>query len=140
MTTATAKSAPISRYGSPAQVAAYAGLSTKTVRRLVAAGAVPSYKVGRRVLVPFRDLDRFIQGRGRSMATIHRTGGPEAEAHDAYVPPIAADELARRNRSAIALLDAWEAEGDEDEQRETMRVLRTALGADRVASSRPLFP
>jgi hypothetical protein len=68
------------------------------------------------------------------MATAHRADAP------AYVPPISAEELARRNQAAIALLDAWDEEGDEEEQRETMRVLRDALGARRVASSRSLFP
>lgn len=57
-----------------------------------------------------------------------------------YVPPVDSDELARRNRAAVALLDAWETEGDEQEQRETMAVVREALGKGRIASSRPFFP
>ena len=74
------------------------------------------------------------------MATIHTPpGGPEA-ARDPYVPPIHPDELARRNRALAALLDSWEEDGDEREQRETLAVLRDALGARRVASSRNLFP
>ena len=55
------------------------------------------------------------------MATAHRTG-PEAASATPYVPPIEPEELARRNREAIALLDAWEAEGDEEEDRATMAV------------------
>jgi hypothetical protein len=57
-----------------------------------------------------------------------------------YVPPITEEELARRNQAAIQLLDSWESEGDEDEQRETMKVLRQALGQGRIASDRRLFP
>lgn len=45
-----------------------------------------------------------------------------------YVPPISDEELARRNRAAIELLDSWETEGDEEEQRETMAILREAIG------------
>jgi hypothetical protein len=72
------------------------------------------------------------------MATAHKpmTG----EARPSYVPPIGADELLRRNRAAMALLDRWEAESDEDEQRDTMEALRDALGEGRSLSSRPLFP
>ncbi len=55
-----------------------------------------------------------------------------------FVPPITPEELARRNRAAMALLDEWEAdiEGEQD-QRETMAVLREALGLGRIASNRP---
>ena len=69
-----------------------------------------------------------------------------APAHEAtaarvpYLPPISPEELARRNRALIELLDSWEAEGDEQEQRETLAVLRESLGARRVASYRNLFP
>jgi hypothetical protein len=58
----------------------------------------------------------------------------------AYVPPIDEDELLRRNLAAVALLDSWEVEGDELEQRETLEVLREALGERRSGSSRPAFP
>ena len=57
-----------------------------------------------------------------------------------YVPRRSPEERARRNAEAIRLLDLWEREGDEEEQWETMRVLREALGENRIASSRPLFP
>jgi hypothetical protein len=55
-----------------------------------------------------------------------------------FVPPITSEELAHRNRAAMALLDEWEAdvEGEQD-QRETMDVLREALGPERIASNRP---
>jgi hypothetical protein len=57
-----------------------------------------------------------------------------------YVPRRSPEERARRNAKAIQLLRSWAEEGDEEEQRETMRVLREALGKGRIASSRPLFP
>jgi len=50
------------------------------------------------------------------------------------------DELRRRNLAAIALLDEWERDGAEQEQRETMDVIRAALGENREMSNRPLFP
>ena len=57
-----------------------------------------------------------------------------------YVPSMGPEELRRRNRAAAALLDSWESEGDEDEQRDTFAVLREALGERRVMSSRPALP
>ena len=69
------------------------------------------------------------------MATVH---DPIASAAP-NVPPIGPDELRRRNAVMIALLDAWEAEGDEAEQRETLAALRRALGPERSASERPAF-
>lgn len=48
------------RYGSAAELAVYSGLSVKTVRRLVDAGKVRGLKVGRRLLIPFEDLDRHV--------------------------------------------------------------------------------
>ena len=71
------------------------------------------------------------------MATIPT---PATTAGGPYVPRVSDEEQAQRNRALVALLDSWETEGDEQEQRETMDVLRQALGKDRVASSRKLFP
>jgi hypothetical protein len=65
--------------------------------------------------------------------------GPVAN-REPYLPPLTADELAQRSKTLVELLDAWESEGDEQEQRETLSVLREALGRRRVASSRALFP
>src|SRR6185312_10818007 len=48
------------RYGSVADLAAYASLSRKTIRRLIESGAIRGLKVGRRVLIPFEDMDRHI--------------------------------------------------------------------------------
>ncbi len=68
------------------------------------------------------------------MATVH---DPETVP---YVPRLSPEERARRNQAALDLLASWETEGDEQEQRETLAVLREALGPKRVASSRSLFP
>jgi excisionase family DNA binding protein len=142
---AVPKMPTVPRYGSAAQLAAYSGLSVKTVRRLVDSGRVRGLKVGRRLLIPFEDLDRHVisqadrsaGGRTPFMAT---TPTPTATARAPYVPPVSDEEQARSNRALVELLDSFESEGDEQEQRETMDVLRQALGKDRVASSRKLFP
>ncbi len=70
------------------------------------------------------------------MSIAHDPEAPTAP----HVPPLSPDEMARRNAEAIRLLDEWMNEGDQEEQRETMAVLRKALGPDRVISSRSLFP
>ena len=64
---------------------------------------------------------------------------PASEAPSApFVPPISRGEMARRNAAANALLDEWEADAaSEQYQRETMDVLRQALGPGRIASDRP---
>ena len=36
-----------------------------------------------------------------------------------YISPLTADELAQRNKELIELLDSWESDGDEQEQRNT---------------------
>lgn len=56
------------------------------------------------------------------------------------VPRLDVDEQARRAQEVVRLLDMWDSEGDEVEQKETMSVLRSALGSDRIAASRELFP
>ena len=57
------------------------------------------------------------------------------------LPPIGEDELAWRNQAAIRLLDAWEAdEAGEEDQRQTLAVLKEASGERRIAASRSLFP
>ncbi len=61
-------------------------------------------------------------------------------ASGSYASPLTAGELAQRNRELIELLNSWESEGDEQEQRETLTVLREVLGRRRVASSRAQFP
>ena len=72
------------------------------------------------------------------MATVEPTAEPDTR--KPYVPRITPEELAERNRRAIELLKSWVKDGDEQEQRETMAVLREALGENRTASYRNLFP
>jgi hypothetical protein len=74
------------------------------------------------------------------VSTVRRGETSPEVAVGPYVSPPAADELVRRNRDLIELLDSWESAGDEQEQRETLTVLREALGARRMASSRARFP
>lgn len=74
------------------------------------------------------------------MSTVqHPQVNPDATS-GTYVSPRTADELAQRNKALIELLNSWESEGDEQEQRETLNVIREALGTRRVASSRAQFP
>ena len=61
-----------------------------------------------------------------------RLSAGRCEGEGPYVPTRSPDERDRRNRETIALLDSWIDEGDEEEQRETMAVLRDALGEDRL--------
>jgi hypothetical protein len=65
---------------------------------------------------------------------------PEKPASVSAISLIAKDELMRLNKAAIELLDSWEAEGDQEEQRETMQVIRESLGKNRRGSNRDLFP
>jgi hypothetical protein len=75
------------------------------------------------------------------MSTGHHTTRKEGEIlRSSRIPPISKEKLELRNRRAMALLDEWERNGDEQEQRETMQVLRAALGENRTTSNRPLFP
>ena len=66
--------------------------------------------------------------------------GSRVSSDGPYVTPIDDATLALKNQAAMRLLDAWEKDEDELDQRETMAVLRKTLGADRIASSRNLFP
>lgn len=69
----------------------------------------------------------------------HREFSPGG-ASGTYTSPLTDEELAQRNADLIELLNSWESEGDEQEQRETLTVLREALGTRRVMSSRARFP
>ena len=68
------------------------------------------------------------------MATVDK---PTTDAPD--LPPITPDELRRRNADVVRLLDEWERDGSEQEQREGMEVLLKSLGPDRVMSYRDAF-
>jgi hypothetical protein len=56
------------------------------------------------------------------------------------IPPMDPEERRRRNAAVVALIEEWaNDEASDQDQRETMDVLRKALGPDRVASNRPAF-
>ena len=95
--------------------------------------AMPDYHVDR-VLVSFREAEQFIR-RVPTVATVVRSDVPAP-----FVPIISEEERARRGKEARELLASWVTDGDEQEQRQTMAVLRDALGAKRTLSPRPLFP
>src|SRR3954470_12641279 len=96
MASAAEKRAP--RYASATDIAAYCGVSIKTVRRLADAGKVRKLKLGRRVVIPFQDIDDHIlrteQARRPTMpVTLPR---PAFDARGRAVPLPADEERARR--------------------------------------------
>jgi hypothetical protein len=102
------------------------------MRHLVVDQAVPACCVGRRVLLSFREGDQYVRS-VPTMATVNRTEAAP------FVPQLDPAERARRRKDARDLLDSWETDGDEQEQRETLAVLREALGPDRPLSARSIF-
>ena len=133
-----ATSAPAQRYGSAAQVASYAGLSIKTVRRLVAAGKVRGRKVGRRLLIPFEDLDRLIlpidDHRRPAMPSASPTVPPRS-AVDARgrLLPLSDEQLRERASDVARGLAQLDDMGDADEQGRTLDALIAALDEDRLS-------
>jgi excisionase family DNA binding protein len=132
------------RYGSAAEVASYAGLSVKTVRRLVDAGKVPGHRVGRRVLIPFDAMDRHILSFEE-----HRRDAMSAAAPQVTLPRRSVDESGRairlspeqarlRAEEALRALDDVATIGDEEERRATFEALRQALNEEPM-SNRPRF-
>jgi excisionase family DNA binding protein len=123
------------RYGSAAELAAYAGLSVKTVRRLVDAGKVAGHKVGRRVLIPFEDFDRLISQPGtkeaRPMSIAPSTTSPHrsVDARGRALPMTDA-EVRARAKVAIRALDALDDIGDEAEQLQTLEALIEAIDSE----------
>ena len=57
-----------------------------------------------------------------------------------FVPLLSDEELDQSHRELAELLDSWEKDGDEQEQRETLAILREALGERHMAPSRNAFP
>jgi excisionase family DNA binding protein len=53
----------------PHEVARLTGLTEPTVRGLIARGALPRVKLGRRVLVQAEDLEAYLAGIGRPPAS-----------------------------------------------------------------------
>jgi excisionase family DNA binding protein len=116
--------------GSPAEVAAFLGVSTKIVRRAVDADELPSYRAGRRVLVAFRDADQFVR-RIPAMSIAPNPLSPHRSVDaQGRALPLTAEEIRRRNEEAIRALEALDDMGDEDEQRETLEALLKALDED----------
>lgn len=70
------------------------------------------------------------------MSIANETNAPP---RSSSVQPIALEELRRRNAEMIAILDQWESEGDEEDQKQTMAVLRQTLGPERTISDRSCF-
>jgi excisionase family DNA binding protein len=125
--TVLARTIPSPRYGSPAEVAAFLGVSTKTVRRLVDNQAVPAYRVGRRVLVSFREADQFVR-RVPTMSTVPTPVSP-CMSFDARgrALPMTEEEIRRRNEDAIRALDSLDEIGDAEEQRATFEALAAGI-------------
>jgi excisionase family DNA binding protein len=118
------------RFGSAAELASYAGLSVKTIRRLVDAGKVRGRKVGRRLVIPFEDLDAHI------LETMPATRPQSTFDARGRALPLAADEERRRAAEAILALDRLDEMGDEDEQRATLQGLMVNLDEDRSSDRR----
>jgi len=133
-----ARVAPAPRYGSAAELASYAGLSVKTIRRLVDAGKVRGHKVGRRLLIPFEDLDRHIHRiedhRSPDMATAEQATHPHrsVDARGRAIP-LTADEARGRAEEGIRALDALLGIGDEAEQAATFAAVAAAIDEDRLS-------
>jgi excisionase family DNA binding protein len=134
-----ARMSPAPRYGSAAELASYAGLSVKTIRRLVDAGKVRGHKVGRRLLIPYADLDRHILS-----FEDHRRDAMSAAAPQATLPrrsvddrgrlvPMTEEEVRGRAEAIARGLDALDDMGDEDEQRQTLDALMVAIDEDRLS-------
>jgi excisionase family DNA binding protein len=126
------------RYGSAGEVAAYSGLSLRTVRRMIARGDVRGLKVGRRTVIPIADVERFLESGRESIGLIFKPN--PAESRPPIVPKLDSEDLDASNHELLKLLASWVSEGDQDEQREILATLKKALGPHRVASSRKLFP
>jgi len=80
------------------------------------------------------EVDQFVR-RDPTVATVIRPDVPAP-----FVPIISEEERTCRGKEARELLASWVTDGDEQEQRQTMAVLRDALGSKRALSPRPLFP
>jgi excisionase family DNA binding protein len=133
----------VPRYGSAAQLAVYSGLSVKTVRRLVDSGRVRGLKVGRRLIIPFDDLDRHV------VSQADRSAGGRTPAMSIALPcvsphrsvdasgralPMTDAEIRARAEIAIRALDAVADMGDEDEQRQTLDALMEAIDAEPLSN------
>ena len=57
-------------------------------------------------------------------------GTKEAVTADRYVPELTAEELAGSNEALLAPVDSWINDGNEQEQREPLAVLKESLSKD----------
>ncbi len=69
------------------------------------------------------------------MATVQEPKTPPTS----YVPPITSAEVERQNAAMIRLLDTWDVEENEEEDRRVMQELEKALGPGRTLSSEGVF-
>jgi excisionase family DNA binding protein len=125
------KSPPVQRYGSASELATYAGLSLRTVRRRVADGSLRSVKLGRRVLIPFTSIDRPRTQEHPNMASAATTVSPHRSVDSTgRALPMTEDEIRARNAIAIRALDAIKDMGDGEEQRQTLETLMEDIDAE----------
>jgi excisionase family DNA binding protein len=126
----------VSRYGSAAEVATFLGVSTKTVRRLVGSGALSSYRVGRRVLVPYRAADQLVR-RNPIMAIAPLPSSEIIDPSTGRARKLSVEERKARSaalKAALAEADQITDETDTDEI--WSEVFR---GIDESRPHRPLF-
>jgi len=109
-------------------------VSTKTVRRTVDAGTLPSYRVGRRVFVAYRDADQFVR-RSPAMSIAPNSVSPHRSV-DARgrALPLTEEEILARNAEAIRALDSLDEIGDEEEQRATLEALMIAIDEEPLSA------
>jgi excisionase family DNA binding protein len=120
-------------------VAAFLGVSTRNVRRLVASGRLPSYRVGRRVLVSYRDADQFIRQQHRR-APAMAIAPPSTETIDpatGKARPLSEEEQQAR---IAAVLQALEDIGQITDETDTDEVWSEVYRSiDETRPHRPLF-
>ena len=137
---ALAKALPAPRFGSVAQMATYTGLSPKTIRRRVEDGSIRGVKFGRRLLIPFEDIDRHLNDvteprpgtqEPSTMAIAPTTVSPHRSVDSTgRALPMTDAEVRARAEVAIRALDAIDDMGDEEEQRQTLEALMEAIDAE----------
>jgi excisionase family DNA binding protein len=114
------------RYGSPAELAAYGGVSVKTIRRLADAEKIRKLRVGRRVVIPYADFDAHVSEQTRSPAMQATLSRPAFD-HRGRALPLPPEEERRRAEEGIRALDALASMGDDGEQAGTFAALAEAI-------------
>jgi excisionase family DNA binding protein len=144
---AVAKTAPGPRYGSVAELAAYTSLSPKTIRRLIESGALRALRVGRRVLVPFEDIDQHFErmkdrrSRTREVPTIAITPTParpsSVDPQTGRLLPLTDEERRERSEALGRALDHVDQITDSTDTDE--RWAEVQRNIDEGRPDRPLF-